>query len=157
MLSREPQFKRKILKFVLMKNAGGLLMTILFTTFFLSCRQSQTNEKQIYSNAKLEVIYCHTTERCPSCIAIENNTKKVLDENYKLQMDSGIIKYTSCNIDEKVNRSLVEKYQISYLTLLIIKADGTKTDFTNTAFKYADTKPEKFMELLSTEIDKNLK
>jgi hypothetical protein len=40
---------------------------------------------------------------------------------------------------------------------LIIKADGTRTDFTDSAFKYADTKPEKYMELLKAEIDKNLK
>jgi hypothetical protein len=40
---------------------------------------------------------------------------------------------------------------------LIVKADGLKTDFTNTALQNADTKPEKFMELLKAELDKNLK
>ena len=102
-----------------------------------------TNQAQTNSDAKLEVIYFHTSLRCPACITIEENTKKVLYEKFKTQIDSGIIKFTACNIDEKANKSLVEKYQISYLTLLIIKADGTKTDFTDSAFKYADTKPEK--------------
>jgi hypothetical protein len=139
-----------------MQKILSLLVAILFSTIFLSCRQSQKNQTQTNSDAKLEVIYFHTSLRCPACIAIENNTKKGLDENYKAQIDSGIIKFTACNIDEKVNKTLVEKYQVSYLTLLIIKADGTKTDFTNNAFKYADTKPDKFIELLKAEIDKNL-
>lgn len=140
-----------------MKKIPDLSAVMFFLIFFLSCRQSQTNQTPSHSNAKLEVIYFHTSERCPACIAIENNTKKVLDELYKAQIDSGIIKFTTCNIDEKENKVLVEKYQVSYLTLLIIKADGTKTDFTDNAFKYADTNPGKFMELLKAQIDKSLR
>ncbi len=140
-----------------MLKISSLSVTILFSITLLSCRQSQTNHTKTNSNARLEVLYFHVTERCPACLAIENNTKKVLDDNFKNQMDNGIIEFTSYNIDEKINKSLVEKYQISYLTLLLIKSDGTKTDFTNTAFQYADTKPAKFEELLKAEIDKNLK
>jgi hypothetical protein len=134
-----------------------VFIVVFFSIFFLSCRQSQTSQKQVNSNTKIEVMYFHTSMRCPACIAIENNTKKVLYDFYKTQMDNGIIRFTPCNIDDKSNSSILEKYQVSYLTLLIIKADGTKTDFTNTAFQYADTKPEKFMELLKAEIDKELK
>ncbi|HZY25575.1 MAG TPA: nitrophenyl compound nitroreductase subunit ArsF family protein [Bacteroidales bacterium] len=140
-----------------MQKISGLSIAMLIIITLLSCRQSQTIQSKTNSNAKLEVLYFHVTERCPACLAIENNTKKVLDDNFKTQMDNGIIKFTSYNIEEKTNKSLVEKYQISYLTLLIIKSDGTKTDFTNTAFQYADAKPAKFEELLKAEIDKNLK
>ena len=140
-----------------MRKILSLSVAILFITTLLSCRQSQTNQTKTNSNAKLEVLYFHTTESYPACLAIENNTKKVLADNFKNKMDNGTIKFTSYDIDEKINKSLVEKYQISYLTLLIIKSDGTKTDFTNTAFQYADAKPAKFEELLKAEIDKNLK
>jgi hypothetical protein len=140
-----------------MKTILGFSTGIILITFFLSCRQSPTNQMLSHSNTQLEVIYFHTSERCPACIAIENNTKKVLDDLYKAQIDRGIIKFTSCNIDDRTNKALVEKYQVSYLTLLIIKPDGTKTDFTDNAFKYADTNPEKFMDLLKAEIDKSLR
>jgi hypothetical protein len=140
-----------------MKTILGFSAGIILITFFLSCRQSPTNQTLSHSNGQLDVIYFHTSERCPACIAIENNTKKVLDDLYKAQIDSGIIKFTSCNIDDRTNKALVEKYQVSYLTLLIIKPDGTKTDFTDNAFKYADTNPEKFMDLLKAEIDKSLR
>jgi hypothetical protein len=95
-----------------MKNIVGLLVGILFIMFFLSCRHSLKNQTQANSVAKVEVLYFHTGLRCPACIAIENNTIKVLDENYKALLNSGIIKFSSYDIDDKVNRSLVEKYQI---------------------------------------------
>ncbi len=140
-----------------MRKTLGLSASIILITALLSCRQSNAIHTQTDSNVKLEVLYFHVTERCPTCLSIENNTKKVLDENFKTQMDSGIIKFTSYNIEEKANKSLIEKYQISYLTLLLIRSDGTKTDFTNTAFKYADAKPAEFEELLKAEIDNSLK
>jgi hypothetical protein len=140
-----------------MQKILSLSAAILFSTVFLSCRQTQTNQLFTKSNAQLEVLYFHSAERCPACLAIENNTKKVIDEYYNIQKEKGIINFRSFNFDDKANKSLVEKYQISYLTLLIIKADGTKTDFTNTALKYADSKPAKYEELLIAEIDKNLK
>jgi hypothetical protein len=140
-----------------MKKLLGLSAGVLFIIVCLSCRQSQKNQTQTHSDAKLQVFYFHTAIRCPSCTAIENNTKKVLDKNYKTLLDSGIIKFYSYNIDDKENRSIIEKYEISYLTLLIVNAEGLKTDFTNTALLYAETKPEKFIELLKAEIDKNLK
>ena len=143
-------------KIIQMKKIPGLSAVVLLSTLILSCRQSPVNQALVNSDAKLEVIYFHTSLRCPACIAIENNTKKVLEDYFKSKIDSGIIKFTACNIDEKANRSLVKKYQVSYLTLLIVNANGTKTDFTDASFKYADTKPEKFTELLRYEIDKNL-
>jgi hypothetical protein len=152
MYQHETQFK-----FNFMKKILGLSVAVLFITTLLSCRQSQTNQTKTNSSTKLEVLYFHTSERCPACIAIENNTKKVLDENFKTLLDSGIIQFRSLNLEEKANTSLVEKYQIGYSTLLLIKSDGTKTDFTNTAFLNADSKPAKFEELLKAEIDKNLK
>jgi hypothetical protein len=147
---------KNILKYSLMQKIFRLTKVILFCALFLSCRQSQPTTTQTSSNAKVEVLYFYSATRCPACTAIENSTKKVLDENYKTQTDNGIIHFTALSFDDKANKSLVEKYQVSYLTLLIIKPDGTKTDFTNTAFQYAESKPAKFEELLKAEINKCL-
>jgi hypothetical protein len=132
-------------------------VALLLSTLFLSCKHTQTDQKPANSKARLQVLYFHSTIRCPTCNAIENNTEKVLNENFKIQMDNGIINFTSFNIDKKENRTLIEKYQISYTTLLLIKADGTKTDFTYAAFEYAYAEPVKYTELLKAEIEKNLK
>jgi len=140
-----------------MKKILNLTQIMLFSLILISCGQSHSNQPQTKTDAKLEVIYFHTDMRCPACIAIENAKKRVLDEKYKLQLENGSIRFTSINFDSKENKDIVEKYQVGYLTLLIIKADGSKTDLTNTALKYAEAKPEKFMELLAAEVDKNLK
>jgi hypothetical protein len=148
---------KNILKYNPMQKIFGLTKVILFSTLIFSCRQSQPGQSLTNANAKLEVLYFHSATRCPACTAIENSTKKVLDENYKTQIDNGIIHFTSLSFDENENKSIVEKYQVSYLTLLIIKQDGTKTDFTNSALQYAESNPAKFEELLKAEIDKSLK
>ena len=139
------------------KKILNLILILFFSLILWSCSQSQSNQPRTNTDARLEVIYFHTDMRCPACIAIENSTKKVLDEKYKLQLENGTIRFTSVNFDAKENKDIVEKHQVSYLTLLIIKADGTKTDLTNTALQYAEAKPEKFMELLTAEVDKNLR
>lgn len=141
----------------MMKKFLVLLVAVIFGVFLGSCKQTPTNQLLSNSKVKVEVLFFHSAERCPACIAIENDTKKVLDENYKTLLDSGTIQFKSFDMDDKANKSLLEKYQISYLSLLIIKSDGTKTDFTNSALRYSDAKPAKFEELLKAEIDKNLK
>ncbi|MFQ3578821.1 MAG: nitrophenyl compound nitroreductase subunit ArsF family protein [Bacteroidales bacterium] len=138
-----------------MQKVISLFVSSLFSTMFLFCSQAQT--KTTTSNEKLLVYYFHATNRCVTCNAVENVAKELLNENFKTEIDNGTIKFASYNIDEEVNRALVKKYQIGFSTLLIIKADGTKTDFTNTAFQYARSNPTKYKELLKAEIDKNLK
>jgi len=139
-----------------MEKILSFMAAVLFSFLFLSCRQAQTNQWQANPNAKLQVYFFHMTDRCPSCIAIEINTKKVLEDNFKTQMDNGIINFASFNIDKKENKSLAEKYQISYTSLLLVRADGAITDLTNDSFNYANTRPLRFQELLKSEIDKNL-
>ena len=140
-----------------MKKTINLIIGVVFIAMTLSCNQKHTKQNDTISNAKLEVFYFHSSFRCPTCKAVENLAKKTLDENYKTELNNGTIKFASYNVDEEVNKALVEKYEISFSTLLFIKADGTKIDFTNTAFQYANTDPVKYAELLKIEIDRNLK
>jgi hypothetical protein len=132
-------------------------VVLAISTIFLSCNHVQTNQGEINQKAKLQILYFHSTFRCPTCNAIENNTKKVLNERFKSQMDDEILNFASFTIEKKENRALIEKYQISYTHLLLVKADGTITDFTYTAFEYAYGEPAKYEALLKDEIDKNLK
>ena len=143
----------------------NILLVVLFA-FSCGTKTTQTTENAAdtsavaASSAKLEVLYFHSTNRCVTCNAVENNAKKLLEEKYKTELDNGTIKFTSYNVDDEVNKPLAEKYQISFSTLLIVNkagAEEVKTDFTDIAFQYARTDPEKYAELLTTEIDKNLK
>ena len=140
-----------------MKNLSILLLIIMLGS--ISCIQAQDKTKTASSGAKIEILYFHATNRCPTCLAVENNAKKTIEENFKTELKNGTIKFTSINIDDKANKALVEKYQVAFSTLLIIKKTGTKevkTDFTDTGFQYARNNPEKYAELLKAELKKNL-
>lgn len=124
---------------------------------FLSCRQAQVNQYKPDTDAALGIYFFHLTARCDACNAIEESTRKVLEKYFENQMEDGIIVFKSFNIDNRENRAITEKYQISYTSLLLVRSDGTFTDFTNTSLNYASMNPLKFEELLKAEIDKNIK
>ena len=139
-----------------MKKIIFLLLILPFISLSLSCGRSNTAEWQSDPDARIHVYFFHTSERCPACTAVEENTKAVLEANFKAVTADGTIDYQSFDLGMKENRAVAEKYQISYTSLLIIRSDGTLTDFTNNAMNYANTSPDKFMEMLKTEIGKNL-
>ena len=138
-----------------MKKLSGLLIMMLLSAMINSDVYAQQNPTG--SKTKLEVLYFHATMRCPTCNAVEDNARKLLERDYKTQLDNGMIKFNSYNVDESVNKALVDKYQITFSTLLLIKSDGTKTDLTGMGFQYALTNPVKYETLLKAEIEKNIK
>lgn len=135
-----------------MKKSTGLLIMMLSITLF-----GYSQPKQIASKPKLEVLYFHATNRCATCNAIENNALKTLDQNFKTEMDKGVIKFTSINVDESVNKALAERYKVAFSTLLLVNNDGAITELSKSAFQYALTNPDKYAEILKAEIRKNLK
>ena len=137
-----------------MKNLTGLLIILLFSSML---GFGQTKQNAGASKPKLEVLYFHATMRCATCNAIEKNALKLLEKDFKGQMENGNIRFNSYNVDEKENKALVDKHQISFSTLLLIKSDGTKIDFTRNGFQYALANPDKYESLLKTEIEKILK
>lgn len=141
-----------------MKKIVSILIVVIFVVLANNVCFAQNANKN--SKNKVKIMYFHGTNRCVTCNSVENNAKKLLDEQYKAQLTDGTITFVSYNIDEKANEALVEKYEIGFSTLLIIKNDGKtekKTDFTDKAFQYAKNNPDKYKNLLKAEIDKNLK
>jgi len=136
-----------------------IALPVLLGYIFLvsaSCRQTVSTKPETDTDAILRVWFFHPTVRCESCEAIEENTKIILSKHFKGQLEKGIIQFRCFNIDKRENKTITEKYQISYTSLLLIRADGTITDFTNTSMNYAAINPEKFEALLKSEINKNL-
>lgn len=109
---------------------------------------------------RLKVVYFHSEHRCPTCISIEENTKKVLNTHFAKELKEGSITFVILNVEDRKNSKLVEKYEAEGSSLYLTKVDGQKentTDFTNFAFSYSRNQSEKFMAGLKAEIEKNLK
>lgn len=109
---------------------------------------------------KLNIVYFHAEHRCPTCLSIEENTRKTLDTYFAAQLKDGTIKLQVLDVSEKKNEKLVEKYEAEGSSLYLTRLDGKKettTDFTNFAFSYSRNQADKFIEGLKAEIEKNLK
>jgi len=109
---------------------------------------------------KLEVIYFHATRRCPTCLAIEENTRKALDTYFSDQLKNGTIKLTVINVDEDKNKAIAEKYEATGSALFLTRNNNgkeNKNDLTDFAFSYARNNPDKFMADLKDKINELLK
>jgi hypothetical protein len=109
---------------------------------------------------KLQIVYFHAKNRCPTCLSIEENTKKTLDTYFAAQLKDGTIKLQVLDVSEEKNEKMVEKYEADGSGLFLTKVDGKKettTDFTNFAFSYSRNQADKFIAGLKAEIEKNLK
>jgi hypothetical protein len=133
----------------------SLLLVFVSLPFLLEAQIAGSNtDKSI-----IEVVYFHAPNRCPSCVANETQTKQVLEKHFKSEIATGQVSFVSIDLKEDKNKALVEKYEIVFPTLLILKKQGDKelkTDYTNTAFEYAFSEPEKYEKLLTAEISKIL-
>jgi hypothetical protein len=109
---------------------------------------------------RLQVVYFHAKYRCPTCLSIEENTKKTLNTFFSAQLRNGTITLQVLDVSESKNENTVVKYQAEGSGLFLTRLDGKKeatTDFTNYAFSYSRNQPKKFIAGLKAEIEKNLK
>jgi hypothetical protein len=129
---------------------------LLFAAFMLLVSVSVFAQKP----AKLKIVYFHSERRCPTCISIEDNTRKTLNTYFAKQLKDGTITFQILNVEEEKNQKMVEKYEADGSSLYLTKVSGTKettTNFTNFAFSYSRNQADKFISGLKAEIEKNLK
>jgi hypothetical protein len=123
-----------------------LLLTILLLPFWtiVSAQDSPKAEQP-----KVEVYYFHATMRCPTCLAVEEQTKKTLDDNFAEDLKSGVIKLTVLNLEEKENKTITEQFEIGWSSLILYVPESKKTvNLTDDAFAFRKELQEKIKELL---------
>ncbi|MCK5137612.1 MAG: hypothetical protein KAR19_17640 [Bacteroidales bacterium] len=138
-----------------------LIKSTIFFTFValsvFSCNsQTSADSKTTYlGNADIQIFYFHNTNRCATCNAVENETKMVLETFYADKMKKGAIDFTSLNLEEEDGKKVAKSLQVSGQALLIVKGE-TRVNLTNEGFMNARTNPDKFHDILKTQIDKLL-
>lgn len=132
-----------------------LTLVILSTTFTIFAQTQNINKK-----TKLFVYYFHITDRCNTCRNIEAVTTKILNENYKNELDSEIIVFKTFNVEYPENKYICEKYQAYGATLALTKiefgAEVKIEDLTNFAFSKIHTE-DIFTKGLKDKINEYLK
>jgi hypothetical protein len=112
-----------------------LFLAILLTGTFISCQSKNENSATIplvsSSSAKVEVYNFHTTNRCITCMAIEENTKRTISENFANEVDNGSISLHVVNVDLPENAALAEQFKAFGTSLFIRVNKGNKSEIIN--------------------------
>lgn len=123
-----------------MKSLLAILMFLAFPIFALLAQENNTS-----GNPKVEVYYFHATMRCPTCLAIEEQTRKTLDENFAEELKAGSVKLVVMNLEEIENEALVKKFEIGWSSLILYVPESGKTvNLTEDAFANARSHPDEF-------------
>lgn len=132
-----------------------IVFLFIATSIFVACNQGTqtTNNEEVKNeiiqdlDTLLHVYYFHATRRCATCQAVEDVTREALKEFY-----GDKITLLSLNFEEDSNKALVDKFQVSGQTLLIVKGDK-QANLTEYAFMNAKTQPDKLKEKIKSTIE----
>lgn len=120
--------------------------------------QQKNNVSRGSEDAKVLVYFFHGTHRCQGCLNAEKGALNALNALYKQQLDNGIIRFESLNVEESENKALAEKYEAAWNKLIFVKNDnsGNTVDLTEQAFSYGIDNPTEMNKIVKSTIDKML-
>ena len=134
----------------------SMAIMMVFTQF--SC-SGQTAQKQTGTvseiTSQVGVYYFHFTRRCNTCIAVEENSKKAVDELYPEQVKTGEYFFKGVNLDEESSNDIAKELGVGMQTLMVVHGDE-KIDITGEGFMYAQDY-EKLKAELQKAVDKAVK
>jgi hypothetical protein len=121
-----------------MKTLSILIFTIILSFQGFTQDKTDTIISNNSKNLKLKVLYFHITNRCNTCRSIEATLRKTINENFKTELENGVIDLYIVNCELPENKTLSEKYQAYGATLALTKvengAEVKMDDITNFAF-----------------------
>ena len=146
---------------VKLKAMKNVLLILTLCVGMVACSGGKTKsvaENQQTKKDVVEVLYFHGAQRCATCMAIEKNTKELLEAAYAEQLKSGKLVFSSVDITKE--EALAERYEVSWSSLILVDYDKSgkesATNLTEFAFGNARTAPDKFKQGLSARITEML-
>ena len=142
-----------------MKNLKIFTTLSLVLMLFLNFAPKQIQTDVTPAKNRIEVIDFHSTHRCTTCNAIEDNTLYALKKYFPNEMKAGKVTFESVNVDLKVNKEKARKFQASGTSLFLnVIVDGKETivDLTDIAFRCGRDQDD-FSQKLKTRIEAELK
>ena len=107
----------------------------------------------------VEVLYFHGKQRCATCVAIERETKAVIDGQFADAVADGALEMRIIDITQPENEAIADKYEITWSSLVVVKyKDGKEQaeNLTKFAFANARNNPETFRSELTEKLRKLL-
>lgn len=136
-----------------------LLVLLTLTLGLVACGNGNAKNKKSAApeNTKdrTEVLYFHGKQRCATCMAIEQNTRAVVEEQFADELKNGTLVFRIIDISEPENEAIADKYEVTWSSLIVSRWQGGKEsaeNLTEYAFANARTAPETFREGLAAKI-----
>ena len=96
-----------------------LVVTLIWTACGNSKESSETTVPIALLQDGVEVLSFHSKQRCPTCIAIENETRNLLNSSFEQEMADSTIVLRVFDLSEKENQQIAEHYQVSFSSLIL--------------------------------------
>ena len=120
-----------------MKQSILFSIVLLLLSGSFACRGQITNKEAGQANsAKIIVYYFHFTDRCATCMAVEENARKAVYSLFPDEVKSGKYSFDALNLDESGPKAIADKLGIGGQSLVVVKGDK-KIDITTVAFMNA--------------------
>ncbi len=76
---------------------------------------------------KVKVYYFHGTRRCPTCVGIQKSISEAIDDNFKKELEAGMLEFEEVNFEQDANKHYVEQFQIAFSTMIVAAQAGDET------------------------------
>lgn len=140
------------------------ILFLLFTVIAFSACGTDTQKEQNVTEKEqapaiengVEVLCFHGKQRCATCIAIEKNTKAVVDSLLALESYQDKLTFRIIDITEKENEALAAKHEVTWSSLILVKKQNnqeTAENLTEFAFGNARKSPDGFRTELTRRIN----
>jgi len=139
-----------------------ILMSLVALMCFVGTANAQTKKvvKKVQDKTVVEVLYFHSKQRCPTCIAIGNNSKDVVAKDFANQVKAGQVKFKEIDISTAEGEKIGEKYHVTWSSLFVNQWKNGKekrNDMTSFGFENARNNTPAFRSGLKTKINQLLK
>ena len=126
----------------------------------LTAVNAQTKKVVKSNNATVEVLYFHSKQRCPTCIAVGTYSKEVVNKDFAAQVKSGAVKFKEIDISTPQGEKLADRYHVTWSSLYVNRWQNGKevrNDMTTFGFENARMNTPAFKSGLKNKISKLLK
>jgi len=137
-----------------MKRTMLLVSVVALMSGLGSCKGQEKKEgtPQAINSQTVSVYYFHFTQRCATCMAVEENARNAVEELYPDGYKAGSFTFSSLNLDEARTKEIANELGVGGQALLVVHGDK-KADVTGPAW-LAARDPEKMKAEIKSGIDK---
>lgn len=138
------------------------LLTIMTLMCFSLAGFSQKKvvSKKSVNKTVVEVLYFHGKQRCPTCIAIGDNSIDVVNKDFAKQLKAGQVKFKEIDISTPQGEKIADKYSVTWSSLYLTQWKNGKEkryDMTRFGFENARSNTQVFRTGLKNKIIQFLK